>query len=450
MKVLVLDVIEIHASTVARIIETENIYVEIEIVENDLEDLIKAIESLNPEEYDLIHFSIGVNEYSRRLESALMKLFNQGVTMVAAFDNNGSLSFPASFPFVIGVDNEKYISEKTVLRDGVVNIKFPLRPIKVGNELLNGTSYTSAIVSKELCESNNRLSKVRETYNLVPEKLIPDCDIEKLDTVYVYPFGKEVKSLVENHDHDLISSLTVFDEKALCRTYSDETITVLNIDNCLFDCTHFILSHHNFSKHHISRQKKIISTCCENKIPIFLFDETMEDYILKNHPSLLYYVVGRVDREIKTEGKLYKGSIPVIGVYGTSSKQGKFTLLNKLKDEFKANGANVDGIGTEPQSQFCGFSETFINGHLSPDITYSREILSVNQKLLRLENMSIDLIMFSTQSSILPREINNIYNFSKSPNPLLFSLFPDVNILVINIYDDIAFIENGLFIINLS
>lgn len=38
---------------------------------------------------------------------------------------------------------------------------------------------------------------------------------------------------------------------------------------------------------------------------------------------------------------------PVIGVFGTSSKQGKFTLQLAMKSEFNRRGIGVDSIGTE-------------------------------------------------------------------------------------------------------
>ena len=56
---------------------------------------------------DLINLSLGITGYNhkRELFEVCDKLYKKGIVLVSAFDNDGSVSFPAAFPFVIGVDN---------------------------------------------------------------------------------------------------------------------------------------------------------------------------------------------------------------------------------------------------------------------------------------------------------------------------------------------------------
>ncbi|GHU76481.1 hypothetical protein FACS189461_4080 [Spirochaetia bacterium] len=56
------------------------------------------------ESYDILHMSLGVRQYHKKMEKLCAVLREKGTAIVSAFDNAGAVSFPAAFSTVIGVD----------------------------------------------------------------------------------------------------------------------------------------------------------------------------------------------------------------------------------------------------------------------------------------------------------------------------------------------------------
>ena len=79
--------------------------------------------------YDIVNMSLGIpictdDEY-KKLYNACQMLTDQGVILISAFDNDGSISYPAAFPNVIGVNNAFSCRENDSFEyyeDNVVNI----------------------------------------------------------------------------------------------------------------------------------------------------------------------------------------------------------------------------------------------------------------------------------------------------------------------------------------
>ena len=69
--------------------------------------LISVLEYLYLNEYfDILNLSLGIGAVSQYkiLEQACRKIVDQGTIIVASYNNYGSVTYPAAFPFVIGVD----------------------------------------------------------------------------------------------------------------------------------------------------------------------------------------------------------------------------------------------------------------------------------------------------------------------------------------------------------
>lgn len=62
-------------------------------------------------------------------------------------------------------------------------------------------------------------------------------------------------------------------------------------------------------------------------------------------------------------GKLYRQTKHVLAVFGTSSKQGKFTLQLLLREKLMKKGYLVGQLGTEPSSLLFGMDECFHFGY---------------------------------------------------------------------------------------
>lgn len=62
-------------------------------------------------------------------------------------------------------------------------------------------------------------------------------------------------------------------------------------------------------------------------------------------------------------GKLYRNPKPVLGVFGTSSRQGKFTLQLILRKHFTELGYVIGQIGTEPTAALFEMDADFHFGY---------------------------------------------------------------------------------------
>lgn len=109
---------------------------------------------------DIIQISLGVLEYSKRLNNLINKLVDRDICIISAFDNNGAISYPAAFPNVIGVDitnNYNKIDNFDLLLDDIVDIVGPDIYYHVKwkdnkNNIVKGSSfycsYITAVISK--------------------------------------------------------------------------------------------------------------------------------------------------------------------------------------------------------------------------------------------------------------------------------------------------------------
>ena len=149
-------------------------------------------------------------------------------------------------------------------------------------------------------------------------------------------------------------------------------------------------------------------------------------------------------------GMLYEVSKPVLGVFGTSSKQGKFTLQLELRIRLQQLGYKVGQIGTEPQSLLFGFDSVFPIGynstvHMSPESM----ILYLNNIINELCEKS-DIIIVGAQSGTVPYNSLNISRIPIKQISYLYATQPDAVVLCVNPYDPydyvkrtIGFIESG-------
>jgi hypothetical protein len=64
-----------------------------------LEDILKF-----GKKYDVVHMSLGVRHYNKRIEELCRELGDRGTLVISAFDNMGSISYPAALSTLIGVD----------------------------------------------------------------------------------------------------------------------------------------------------------------------------------------------------------------------------------------------------------------------------------------------------------------------------------------------------------
>jgi len=129
---------------------------------------------------------------------------------------------------------------------------------------------------------------------------------------------------------------------------------------------------------------------------------------------------------------------PVMGVFGTSSKQGKFTLQLLLREAFKKKGLIIDMLASEHHAGLFGCQYVFPNG-FGGEQSIFLNLEDTMQWLMRYivyidQFGNGDLIMVCGQSWLIP---NNIKRQSAIQNmAFLEATRPDFAVLVVNPYID--------------
>ena len=133
--------------------------------------LILALEYLQKSDISdaIIHMSLGVNYYNKNIYELLKGIAIKGNIIVAAFDNDGCMSYPAAFDFVIGVESSELCAKPSdfFVPDNAVIDVFSKggihRVVDRHNKfvLKTGNSLSAAYVSAYLSFISGSLNKKR-------------------------------------------------------------------------------------------------------------------------------------------------------------------------------------------------------------------------------------------------------------------------------------------------
>ncbi|ELP5188888.1 DUF1611 domain-containing protein, partial [Clostridium perfringens] len=149
-------------------------------------------------------------------------------------------------------------------------------------------------------------------------------------------------------------------------------------------------------------------------------------------------------------GKLWGISKPVLGVFGTSPKQGKFTLQLKLRKELLKRNYKVGQLGSEPASLLFGFNEVYHFGLNGNNLHNEAMVSILNQQLKNIDSEDVDLIVVGSQSGTVPTDFRCLEKITIPQLVFLYGTNPDCIILCVNIHDDIDYIERTVKFIESS
>ena len=444
------------------------------INENDLINVLKYI--LNNMEPNIINLSLGINIINNlsELYSVCRKLAEKGVIIVSAFDNTGAFSYPAAFDCVIGVTTDPEISNSkdfVFIDDNIVNIAAFGRVQRLEwatpeSILLGGNSFACAHVTVQIskylyngaktlsdvlnCFKNEALKEYKNTCHKQRKSFI------KVEKAALFPFNKEMHSLIR-YSHLLnFDIVDLYDSKYSAKVgastnvlMSDENIlrfTVKNIEKIDWDSIDTLIIGH---LDELSRllgsnelKKNLLQQAIQRKKNVYSFDDltTIFDGCI---PENVYFPrIDESDLPMNRYGMLYRISKPVIAVFGTSSKQGKFTLQLKLREMFLRNNYSVGQIGTEPSALLFGMEYVFPMGYgNSVHINSFNTILYLNSIINDLCLQNKDVILTGSQSGTIPYDTGNLQNFTINQTVFLMGVQPDVVVMCINPFDDIDYIR---------
>lgn len=449
--------------------------------ENDINSLLLALEYVKKNiSCKIINISLGIktDENLKALYNICAELASLGIVIVAAFDNEGCHSFPAAFDCVIGVDSKSDISnivEIDYVEGSPINVfaKGNIQRLKMNDNsilLVGGASIACAYATSMLGEITEKINlesalsylkkKARYIYSTQYKNKRNNKLPFKIQKAIVFPFVKESHAFLRFADllsFDIVAYYDVKRSGKVGRKLSsyyegvsdDEIIMdVESIDFAGIDT--LILGHLDELIYATKRnyREELINKAIQFGVNIYSYDPITqyEERILKSSSSFFCPMLTQEDIPQNSFGKLYKISCPVVGIFGTSSKQGKFSLQLALKREFEKRNYRIGAIGTEPHSLLFGCDAVFPMGYNSTVSLHNNEIvLYLNNEIHKLSFEERELVIVASQAQTIPYYCNNLLEFPPMQYQFALGINPDAIVLCFNYYDEIDYIRNTIY-----
>ena len=456
-------------------------------METDVEKMIYALhyvlENIN---CDMVLISSGVTfcEQYDRLLDVVEQLFNKGVCIVAAFDNEGSISFPAALDFVIGVgvvqnsSEQPRVASNCILDVVVENCNYRLRWVSPSRVIIRGSSFAAPYIAAKLSEIVYKMNSSLNSYNketllknLAQELRVPYKRSEQIETSWkkgtefakkikkaiVFPWNKEVHSLARYRELLPFDIVGYYDAKYNLNIGStigkligteDPIDIIKNFDNIDWDgsfdsviCGHCIELSNYCNRDFLNEIKE---KCIVYGKMLYAFDVEMANCTQSNMDAEHIFVPGIHESDVPKflHGRLFNRLTPVVGVFGTSSRQGKFTVQMELRKRFLENGFRVGQISSEPSGYLYGCDAVFPFGYNTNIDTNSNDSVAIINKMVweASNHENKDVIIIGGQSGSVPFSYGNISQFNFNGYNYLCGTNPDVFVLCVNPHDPIEYI----------
>lgn len=443
-----------------------------------IDHLLIALKYVNENiEFDLVNISLTATESSSsnqllELRDLCDEICRKKKIIIAAFSNDGLISYPAAFNSVIGVSSGEFCHKTTDLEffeSGCINVCALGSQQKVltteGYVVASGNSlacaHVTGMISKSFMHEDDLksvLGKLKNIARYTYNNTVNDFNkAHPLPSVYgkvaVFPLNKETQCLFRFIELLLFPISKVYDTKysgyvgsnigeVISRQEINYKINdIAEIDYNAFDT--LILGHVEelcYSKKIERTITEVINNCLEKDKYIYSFGNV--DRFVKTENSCLI-VTHIFTPDIKKEniyyapmGKLFRISRPVIGIFGTGSKQGKFTLQLTIRKKITEWGYKVGQISSEPSGYLFGMDICYPFGYGSSTEIFRHDMIAyLNMKEWELCQKGVDLIIAGCQSFVIPDDYNNLDRFPLSQLEFLYGIFPDAVILCVNAYD---------------
>lgn len=433
---------------------------------------------LNNLDIDIINMSLGtISLNSSDMYSICKKLYNKGVILVSAFDNGGAISYPAAFDCVIGVDGSdlcRKIDDFIFYEDDMLNVaaKGGMQRVKwcePDNIIVQGSSFACAHVTNKIIKIyKSGIKSFEGILEYLKSKSIKTISYErreekildyKINQAVIFPFNKEMHNFVRYPELLDFKVIEIYDTKYssnvgrkttdIMLDKSVEEYIIKNINDIewnLFDT--LIIGHTEEMLSYINKGNivdELIEEAIARRKNIYSFDKIDENKCGNNN---IYFpkVVNKCLAPFR-EGKLFYINKPVIGIFGTSSKQGKFTLQLELRKRLMDEGYQVGQLGTEPNALLFGFDCIYPMGYnRTVYLNGEDEIRYLNYKMNEISKEN-EIIIVGSQSGTVPYEYKNTFYYTYKQLNFLMATNPDAVVLCINSYDEMNYIERSINVI---
>lgn len=482
-----------HGTAVYNILRKEEririINIKLDNVENGIKeiDLISTLEYIERNIFcNIINLSLGLSicyEYER-LKRVCDLIEKKGIIMVSSFDNFGSMSYPAAFKSVIGVTAGECcnkISDFEYYDDDIVNIgaKSSIQRVAWSEPeylFIGGNSFACVHIThfiaslmlegiyekKQILEELKSKAIVVQNHKSKNKKKVNMFSIKK---AALFPFNKEMHSLVRFKDMLTFSISNIYDVKysgfvgsTTDHILKDHTIPSMKIENIdAIDWEQIdtlIIGHVEHLLRNINHStllQELLNQAVEHEKYVFCFDDVSRYVNDRNQKFIRYPAVNEYDLPWDHCGKLYRYSKPILGIFGTSSQQGKFTLQLALRKLFLEEGYNIGQIGTEPSALLFGMDYVFPMGYNSSVYIQDFDvILYLNDIVNQLCQKGKDIIIAGSQSGSITYDMGNLQQYSIHQYQFLLGIQPEAIILCVNPYDEIKYLERTIMFLESS
>lgn len=421
------------------------------------------------EHFDIINISLGVRNPNKDLETVCKSIADQGTIIVSAFDNAGAISFPAAYPFVIGVDTSPRCRRKqdyVFVKNSPINIRAMGSAQRVP---WRGSAYTinegasfaaphiTAVIANymalnEKYSFSNILKYLEEssqyTYNFSVEDFLPEFPV--IHRVALFPYNKEMMSLINFSDKLSFEICGVYDMprsghvglKSESLFNSEQVYEVQSINECDWGSFDTLVIGHLREEELATKESikaPLLQKCLEYGVNVVSFDEGgLADFYPKfSDRGLTLYAPDTVRIPVGNKfGKLYSIGAPVVGVFGTTRHQGKFTLQLQLRYALLSRGYIVGQLGTEPSSLLFGIDSVYPIGYNGIAVSDMNNCIETANLLMhKMDLKSPEIIIVGSQSGTAPLAYHNIGQMNSHQLSFLLGVQPDAAILCVN-YDD--------------
>ena len=462
--------------------------------------LLAAIRWTIEQRMDVVNLSLGTTDVAFRdaLADVCRQAREAGVILVAAEHNDGRESYPAVLPDVIGVTGGKVRGRygyyyrpgdaiECVARGDAQRVCWTKPPYL----MVSGTSFAAPYVSgvvamirqahpgasleqvREMLQANalkgtpERLQSERPSPTTVPIPSVSSSDFTWIQKAALYPFNKEMHALVRARDLLNFAIMGIADPvgkglvgKDAGKALDSSSIGVRirpRLADALKEADTLILGYVD-QLGRIGKQdvlRTAIETALEHDCHVFSFLAVPQgeygdlyDLARKKGLHLTYPSVASDDVEQALQAESIYGpvDVPVLGVFGTSSQQGKFTLQLILRRHLLRLGYTVGQIGTEHHAALFGMDLAFPMGYASNvSLPLQYYVPYLDYKLRQLsQQKKPDIILVGSQSGTIPYDVHEHRTHSLTSTAFLLGTKPDACILVVNSVDADEYIQDTI------
>lgn len=430
----------------------------------------------------IIHFSIGIvcSEWKKELHNLCKELSENGSILVAAFSNDGALSYPAAFDEVIGVDVSfqcRKKDEMIFLENSPINIRTigttQRLPWKNNQyKFVMGASFAAPHVTYKILQyldeglkKNEIIEKLRHESKKVIKRNINGCSLPsklfRIKKAVVVPFNKEIHALLRFSNQLTFEVEGIFDYSGLVRKnrqyfehIKKENYQLLGWDEIKWetDFDTLIIGHMMQLNELLQHDylKDFLEKCIKYRKNVVSFDP-LHNYgkqvsHLKNNGQEVYFPA--IENKFVDDnwlGKMPEISTPVVMIVGTGKKQGKFSLQLSLRYQLELQEYTVGQLSTEPSGELFGCDYVYPMGFNAQISTTGLDsIANIRFLMNQIAEKDYDIIITGTQSQTISQTLNNTAAIPFMNYEFILGADPEVFILVVDVYDELEYIQKTI------